>query len=227
MKNKLCILFILATMSVSAQFGKLYVEANYNSFGHTKLSEFQQQLAADFNPIPIQVSDDFPAHIGLTLGYEFTESNIAVFASYNVTGGKLSYADFSGVVRVQQNLQGITLGSQYLFNFNEVDNLQFGLRLLTTFSNLSLDSYSEIGSTTTVSDVSFNAIDFGGGLQFIYEYPLSFLNIRASFGYDFVFGGPLKFKDNTDINLVDNSGQDITTGWSGIRFGLGVSIPIN
>ncbi|WBX75753.1 hypothetical protein PG911_13975 [Tenacibaculum ovolyticum] len=226
MKNLLLILLLFTTFGVFAQNGKIFFETNFNTFSHSSLSSFQEELKNDILGTPIKVTDDFPSNIGFTLGYEITNSNTAIFASYNATGGKISYSDFSGVLRVEEALSAITIGGIYYFVLKSVPNFKFGLRGFTMFSNLNLDSYSQIGDTINQEEVKFNAIDFGAGIQFNYEYPLLFLKIRANLGYDLTFGGKLKFKENSDLNLVNDANEDVTTGWSGLRIGLGVAIPI-
>jgi hypothetical protein len=227
MKNIIPVIAFILTLNTFSQKGKIFVETNYNSFFHTSLSDFQQEFKNDLLPIPIKTVDDFPANIGFTLGYEITESNTALFLSYNSTGGKLSYSDFSGAVRLEESLNAITFGGVYYLNLSEKKNLRIGFKAFSMISNLVLDSYSEINGFIDEDNISFQSFDFGIGAQLNYEYPLSFLILKANIGFDLVFGSKLKFKDNDEAHLIDNSGKDVTTGWSGLRTGLGIAIPIN
>lgn len=218
---------IITFLNLSAQSGKLFFETNYNTFSHSSLSDFQQEFKADLNPIPIQIVDDFPANIGFTLGYEIIDSNVAIFLGYNSTGGKLSYSDYSGVIRLEESLNAITIGGIYFLSLTDKEDFKIGFRGFTMYSQLNLNSYSEIGNNIQLDNLDFHSFDFGAGIQLNYEYPLSFLILKANIGFDLVFGGKLKFKDNNEAHLINNSNQEVTTGWSGLRTGLGIAIPIN
>jgi hypothetical protein len=219
--------FILAINTFSQQ-GKIFIETNYNSFSHSSLSDFQQEFKADLSPIPLKTVDDFPANIGFTVGYEIVDSNVAIFLGYNATGGKLSYSDYSGVVRLEESLNAITFGGIYYVNLNpENKDFRIGFRGFSMLSNLNLGSYSKISGNIQEDNIDFQSIDFGVGAQLNYEYPLSFFIIRANIGFDLVFGGQLKFKDNNEAHLINNSNQEVKTGWSGLRTGLGIAIPID
>jgi hypothetical protein len=94
-------------------------------------------------------------------------------------------------------------------------------------SSLSIDSYSEIGGFIDEDTIDFQSFDFGAGVQLNYEYPLSFLILKANIGFDLTFGGKLKFKDNEEAHLINNAGEKVNTGWSGLRTGIGIVFPIN
>lgn len=227
MLNKFLLLgFTLFTLALSAQKGNLYVETNYNTYSHSSLSSFQKELFRSLDiQVPLKITDDFPGYIGFTIGYEITQIKTSFFLSYNSTGGKMSYADYSGVIRLEQPLSAITFGGMY--NLNIGNNFRAGFRAFTTFSNLKLKSYSRLDTFENTELIKLNATDFGIGTAIIYEYPVSFFKIRASVGFDLVLGGDLNFKDIENSHLIDNSGDKVKTGWSGFRSGLGITIPIN
>jgi hypothetical protein len=227
MRNLLAIIICFSFFHTFSQQGKVFIETNYNTFFHNSLSDFQKEFKADIAPIPVKTLDDFPANIGFTLGYEIIDSNTAIFLAYNSTGGKLSYSDYSGIVRLENALNGISLGAIYYSSLSELKNLRLGIKGFATYSSLNLNSYSEIGNNIEIDEVGFNSIDFGAGVQFEYEYPLSFIILKANIGFDLVFGGKLRFNDNNEAHLINNSNEKVKTGWSGLRTGLGIAFPIN
>lgn len=227
MLNKFSFFFLcLLSFSSFSQKGKIFLETNYNTFSHSSLSSFQKELSNDLDPrIPITTTDDFPSNIGFTLGYEITNIKTSFFISYNSTGGKISYSDYSGVIRLEQPLGSFTLGGIYHLNLN--DNFKVGFKGFTMFSNLKLDSYSKIGNTENKDLVKLSSIDIGLGTSLIYEYPISFFIIRANIGFDLVLGGKLNFDNIQDAHLINKSNKEVKTGWSGFRSGIGIAIPIN
>ncbi len=219
---------VICSLNMFSQEGKIFIEANYNTFSHASLSNFQKEFIDDLPPqIPIATTDDFPNNIGFTFGYEIVDSQVSIFAGYNATGGKLSYSDFSGVIRLEQQLNAFTLGGMYHFNLDDDEHFKLGFKGFTMISSLEIDNFTRINNNQTQEDVKFNAIDFGAGASLIYEYPISFFMVRASLGYDLVFGGKLNFDNIDNAHLINDSGEDVTTGWSGLRTGLGIAIPLN
>lgn len=227
MKKRIILIILLSTINTFSQQGKIFVETNFNTFSHSKLSDFQKEFKEDIEPIPIKTTDNFPANIGFTLGYEIVKSNTSIFLSYNSTGGKLSYSDYSGNIKLEESLNAITFGGIYFANLSEKKDFRLGLKAFSMFSSLAIESYSKIENSIDEDFIEFNSFDIGFGALINYEYPLSFLILKANIGFDVVFGGKLKFKDNNKAHLINNSDEDVTTGWSGLRTGLGIAIPIN
>ncbi|WP_298884483.1 hypothetical protein [uncultured Polaribacter sp.] len=227
MKNILILFAIIFSINIYSQQGKIFIETNYNTFSHSSLSDFQQEFKNDLAPIPIKTVDDFPANIGFTIGYEIIDSSTAFFLSYNSTGGKLSYSDYSGIVRLEESLNAITIGGIYFLNLTENENLRIGFRGFSMISRFNLNSFSEISNNIQQDNFDFQSTDFGIGAQLNYEYPLSFLILKANIGFDITFGGKLIFDDNNEAYLTNNSNNKVTTGWSGLRTGIGIAIPIN
>jgi hypothetical protein len=218
---------LVSTTGIFSQSGKLILEGNYNTFSHGSLSDFQEEFKADLPEIPIQTTDDFPGNVGFTLGYEIVNANVAVFASYNTTGGKLSYSDFSGLIRITENLKAYSLGAEYLVPFSKTnDNFTFALRGFGMFSTMTLENYTKIAEDITNENIEFQSVNLGVGARVLYEYPVSFFIIRAAVGFDLTFGGVLVFKENSDFQLEDNNGDKVKTNWTGLRTGIGISIPI-
>jgi hypothetical protein len=227
MKNYIYLLVFISINAFSQQ-GKIFIETNYNTFSHSSLSDFQQEFKADLNPVPLKTVDDFPANIGFTVGYEIIDSNVAFFLGYNSTGGKLSYSDYSGVVRLEESLNAITIGGIYYVNLNpENNNFRVGFRGFSMISSLNIDSYSKIENSIQEESIDFKSFDVGFGAQLNYEYPFSFFIIKANIGFDLVLGNKLIFSDNNEAHLINNSNEEVKTGWTGLRTGLGIAIPID
>jgi hypothetical protein len=226
MRKIIKIATLMISLSTFSQKGKIFIETNYNTFSHSSLKEFQQEFKEDLIAVPLKTVDDFPANVGFTLGYEIIDSNTAIFLAYNSTGGKLSYSDYSGIVRLEEALNAITFGGIYYLNLSRKKDFRIGFKGFGMYSNLNLNSYSEIGGNIQQENIDFSAIDFGVGAQLNYEHSLSFLILKANIGFDLVLGRKLKFKENSEAHLINNSGQDVNTGWTGLRTGIGIAIPL-
>ena len=210
-----------------SQEGSIFVELNYNSFMHTSLKSFQEEFRGDMPEIPIKINDNFPANFGITAGYKINSLDAALLFSYNSTGGKISYSDYSGIVRLTQPLKAYSLGGEYFIELDKSSsNLSLGLKGFMTYSMLEIDSYTQIADEVNKDNIKLQSIDFGVGGRLIYEYPLSFFMLRASIGVDVVIGGKLKFKENNEYHLENNNGDPVKTNWTGLRTGIGISVPL-
>ena len=231
MKNTQVVIILMAFVCLNIQAQNnisAIVEVNYNTFSHISLKDFQQQLRNDINEVNLEVNDDFGANIGYSFGIKIEDINTQFFASYNSTGGKISYSDFSGLIRVTQLLKAYTLGGEYqikLSKDNSKEVFYFGARGFVNFTQLDLEGYSKISDIVTNESIDFNSIDFGLGARFIYDIPISVVKLRLNLGYDLMLGGELKFKENSDFSLEDDQGNRVKTGWSGFRSGIGIVVP--
>src|SRR5690606_2812015 len=118
-----------------------------------------------------------------------------LFFSYNTTGGKISYSDYSGVIRVTQPLEGYTIGGNYQIKLLKTsknnNDLFIGFKGLCTYSTFSIESYSQVLDDINEDSFDLYSIDYGIGVNLIYEYKLSFFKIMATAGFDAVLGGKL------------------------------------
>ncbi len=204
------------------------VEINYNTLSHSNLRDFQQELSDDIDEVNLRINDDFGANIGYSVGIKVEDIDTQFFISYNSTGGKISYSDFSGIIRLTQLLKAYTLGGEYQFklsNDNSKEIFYFGARGFVNYSNLDLESYSNISDNVSRESIGFNSIDIGVGLRLFYDIPISVVKLRLNLGYDLMIGGDLKFKEDNDFSLEDNQGDRVKTGWSGFRSGIGIVVP--
>jgi hypothetical protein len=221
------LLFLTLVTNLNAQENiSISLDVNYNSFSQNSLKNFQNELSNDISEIRLRVTDDFPSNIGYTFGLKVKNINTNFFLFYNSTGGRLSYADFSGLIRVSQNLSAIGLGGEYQLALDSKDSFFLNLRGFINFSSLNLESYSEIQNNISSEIIDFSSRDLGLGLAFMYEYPIAFFKIKFNVGYDFTFVGDIFLKDNDEAFLRDDNNENIKTNWSGLRTGLGVSIPL-
>ena len=208
------------------QGGNIFVEANYNTFSHGSLKEFQQEFVDDVPEVDLRINDDFPSNFGFTVGYRIDPVNISIFGSFNSTGGKISYSDYSGTIRLTQPLNGYTFGGVYEIYLGNQNNLSLGLKGFSTYSSLKIISFNEIANSTDRQELKLHSIDYGIGASLIYEYPVGFITLRASAGFDFVLGGKLFFNDEDNLYVENNNGDPVRTGWTGLRTGIGVAIPL-
>ena len=63
--------------------------------------------------------------------------------------------------------------------------------------------------------LDFQSFDFGVRTQLNLNYTLPFCTLRGTAGYDLVFGGKLKIKENNETHVINeiNEKSKSTTRW--------------
>ena len=230
MRNCCFLLFCLfLSTTIQAQKLEFFTDLNFGIPLNSSLKDFHNELA---NQVPFEnfeTTDNFKYNYGFTAGMRFNRK-ISIFFSNKVSGAKSSVADYSGYIRLTNELKGNTLGAKYEIIINQYTkgNLLLGFKGLVTSSSLSLKTESKIGDTTESSGIDFKSLDFGAGVGINYEYPLKFMVLRAYLDLDIYFGGKIKLEEDNsnDGYLMTNDGEKVTTGWSGFNAGIGIAIPI-
>lgn len=230
MRNLYFLLFCFVSSSnIHAQKVEVFSDLNFGIPIMSSLKDFQDELS---NQIPFEnfkTTDNFNYYYGFTVGVKFNRK-ISVFFSNKVTGAKSSVADYSGYMRLENELKGYVFGTKYEIILKQFakGNLLLGFKGFITNSRLNLKSESEILNVTQNSEINFKSLDFGVGAGITYEYPLKFIVLRAYLDMDISIGGDLKLEENNpkDGYLMSQNGDRVTTGWTGINTGLGVAIPI-
>jgi len=230
MRNCCFLLFCLfLSTTIQAQKLEFFSDVNFGIPLNSSLKDFHNELADQVPYENFKTTDNFKYNYGFTTGMRFNRK-ISVFFSNKVSGAKSSVADYSGYIRLTNELKGYTFGAKYEIIINQYTkgNLLLGFKGLVTSSKLSLKTESKIENTTENSGIDFKSLDFGTGVGITYEYPLNFMVLRAYLDLDIYVGGKIKLEEDTsnDGYLMTNNGGKVTTGWSGFNAGIGIAIPI-
>lgn len=228
---KTTIIFCLLTMfsRLEAQEIELFADFEAGIPISNSLKNFHEELASQITFENWETTEKFDYNYGFSIGFRYNK-NASVFFSNKVSGAKTSVADYSGYLRLTNELKGYTFGLGYEIMLREFQNgnLSLGLKTLVTPSSLTLISESEIMNTTQKDSLEFKSLDFGGALGINYEYSLNFITLRAHLDLNIYLGGKLKLKDdNSGAYLQDQNGNKVTTGWTGLLGGIGIIVPLS
>ncbi|MEP1488656.1 MAG: hypothetical protein ABJL44_17525 [Algibacter sp.] len=221
------IFIVISALNIYAQKIEVFTDFNLGLISHQPLKTFHEGLAEEIPFNNVKTTDNYKFNYGFSVGFKVNRIKTSFFYQNKVTGAKSSTADFSGYIRLTDELKASTFGAIYEFDIQEFNkgSLSFGVKGLITSSELIVKSESEISNSIENSILNFKSIDFGTGAILIYRYPIKTITLRAILGADFYLGGKLKFEEIKDAHLLDSKGNKVTTGWSGLNLGVGISIP--
>ncbi len=220
----------MTTTKAVAQESGLILEVNLGTTPTSPLKAFHKSLVEQVNFENFKTTDNFNINYGFSIGFAIDNLNSSLFYANKVSGAKTSVADFSGYLRLTNELKGHTIGYRYYLPIVSKPNgnlfLQF--KTLVTFSSFNITSDTNIQGASQFDSLDFKSLDLGLGAGILYEYPIGFVVLRAYLDLDIYYGGKIKLKeDNPDGGfLLDENGNKLTTGWGGLTSGLGVTIPL-
>lgn len=224
----LCLFTFMLFSKVKAQDFEIFADAEGGIPFSGSLREFHEELTDQIPFDNVETSDNFNYNYGFTVGFRLY-NKASVFYSNKVSGAKSSVADYSGFIRLTNELQGYTFGVEYELLLKEfkTSNLNFGAKGMMTSSNLILTTDSRILNNAESESLEFNALDFGGAVGLNYEYSIGSIALRAHLDFNILVGGKLTLKDDdSDGFLTNQNGGKVTTGWTSISGGVGLIFPV-
>ena len=215
---------------VVAQESGINFEVNLGTTPTSPLKTFHNSLIDQVDFENFKTTDNFYINYGFSVGFTVEDIKSSFFYANRVSGAKTSVADYSGYLRLTNELKGHTIGYKYYLPLkaNPKSNLFIQFKALMTFSSYNITSDTKTLGAIQLESIDFKSMDLGLGAGVIYEYPIGFLVLRTYIDLDIYYGGKIKLKeDNTeDGYLLDANGDKLTTGWGGLTFGLGVTLPL-
>ena len=220
--------FILTmSSSINAQGFEVFADFEGGLPISNSLKKFHQELADQISFNNVKTSDSFDYNYGFRVGIRINK-NASIFYGRRVSGAKSSIADFSGFIRLTNELSGSTFGLEYEISLKEFEkaNLNLGIKGLITPSTLILATESRILDENQSEKLEFNSLDFGGAIALNYEYSVGYIILRAHLDLNVYVGGKISLQsDDSGAFLTNQSGDKVTTGWSGITGGIGLIVP--
>jgi hypothetical protein len=223
--------FVLSTVQAQTQISFL---AGYGTYSMNELKTFQKELQSQF-PVEAKITDAFPGY----LYYELTATTrlksyffCGISVSYGSTGGRIYYADYSGSMYADQRARYLTIGIPFGWNVPVQENklkLIFQIKPAVYFGNLDVSIVSHLENQIPENEeFKFSSTNIGlqPSVQMDRRFGPLWLGIQMGYNVN-VQSSNLFFKENKDYYLLNNKGDKIHANWSGLRFGVSLSYPLD
>ncbi len=176
--------------------------------------------------LPVTSSYIFPKSLqgALTYKYEMEKTAIGGYLNYAMTGSKLYYGDYSGFTSAEQKVRRVSMGV-----YGSVDiykSIQIYGKLGGNISYLNMVFQTYLGQTRAeYENMSFNSegLTFEPGVAWTNVYRRFTYEIHA--GYEVNYQFTTRYNNNKEAYLMYN-GTKARIDWSGLRFGIGIGMPI-
>lgn len=228
----------LLNFSLQLSFGQdlsLSINAVYGSYQMNSMKGFQEELYNDVVSsidVPFKITDNFPGFIGYEISAEKQIDN-ELFVGFKFamrsTGGRISYADYSGKYNIDNKLRNYEGRGVIGTTVHKSEKLLLNIsgHLGIAFTNHELLSSVQVFDQTTQDSYKFSSLNLilgiGSELRYFVLQKV-FINVQSR--YDVHLSGKLNYKENSDAYLQNNEGSPIKCDWSGVRGGLGIGMKI-
>lgn len=179
-------------------------------------------------PVEAKVVDNFP-QTGFFEGnllYNFKKIYLGVSFTYQTTGSRISYIDYSGELKYDQIVSSYSIGPIIKLKLNREKRLNFNPYISTNIINSSYRLEEKVVLFTeednNSTDLESSGILINFGLEVIYKY--EWIGAGVFIGYTQDTYGDL-FLDGEEVYL-EGSNQ-FSTNWSGIRYGINITFELN
>lgn len=220
---------LFSTTSAVAQTTGFSVWTGVGTFQMSSQVEFQQALESVAGlPVDLEPVYSFPPYwlFGAGLVAKVSErSAIGFWYEYTSTGGRLSYKDYSATISLDQLLSVNHYGVQYQHRINHHPDWQFFVtgQVSAAFTQGTVRSSLVMGATQQSEELSISSINFGIRPGVMVQRKWVGINWQAAAGYEFQHHGVLETSDGV---VLSGSGGDVTAEWDGLRFRIGVFVPV-
>lgn len=209
----------------------IVVSGGVSSARMDDMKYLQEYILGTF-PVEGEITSSFPpyASISVTI-YKQLYDNLRVGGSYSFssTGGKSSYADYSGNLATEMSLTSNRLGGYVSYSLLGGDRLDLSMygKVDANLTSLSIESYYNILGNANGKVNKYRSISPTGtvGAELTYNFGNFALGMDAGYMVDI----PGKLNDTSDGNpLLDpnDSSKVLTSDWTGWNAHLRVQIRI-
>ncbi|MEQ8303501.1 MAG: hypothetical protein RIB47_08925 [Cyclobacteriaceae bacterium] len=197
------------------------------------MKNHQAELKIQF-PVDAKVITSFPVFWSYDFAITTDVSRwlrIGGVVGFTSTGGRMSYRDFSGAIESNQTVTSWSTAIQtaVLLNLNENLPFFFVCKTGVTSGRYDLDIMVELNGSKDSDNTAFRSVNLflepGIMVSKRFAQRLS-ANLTAGYNVN-VDKGKQRLVSNSDLYLLDNSGEAVTLDWSGFRISFGVSIELN
>ena len=198
---------------------------NYGTYSMKSVKEFQQIMSSSVTLVPLEVVDQFPARVGpeLSLLRCFGKFSLGTYFSAASTGGRASYADYSGVMNqdiiVNNRVAAIQVEGAVLKK--ETVEVFFSFRHGFSFNEMKFINTFQVNDLVQ-SEEKYESINMmisaGVGSRIFYRNFFLHPEVRYE-GH--IVKDDLHYPENEEIYLEVNNDK-VQVGWDGVRLCLSI-----
>lgn len=228
---KIAVVFLL-TIFPGYCFSQLHASFSTGiaGFDMKDMKKHQLEIKAQF-PTDVRIVESFPAYWFYkgSLSGEITNAlRLGGAVGLTSTGGRLSYRDYSGEIECDQSTTAwmAAVQSELLLNPDGKLPISFAFETGAAFGRYNVDIAVELNNTRESEAISFRSTNIfvEPGMR-AYKSIAGPLSASLNAAYHFtLFKSRQSLAENSELFLLDDSGNQVRLDWSGVRIGIGLSL---
>lgn len=234
------IFFLLNWLGVNSSFGQsidINVMPEYASYKMSEMKTLQDEQAAiiydSLGTYPKKMYD-FPNYWGISVnsGYNKRRHRLDLSVFYNVTGGRLYYSDYSGLIKIDKQVTVTGIMTSYSFAMINSKRIQtfIGLGVGSSFSTLkeanTIAIYISDEETIQSNKYSSKQFFINPKIDFVF-YPINNFFVKVSASYSNQVSSTSQEDKESGKEFKNKSGNSVTLDWTGFRIGAGIGYRFN
>lgn len=228
MKNYILIAFLYTAMPAPAQVS-LSFATGLGSYSMGDLKSMQKDFTTYYQ-VKTDVNSDFPPYAYYEGSFSFSYSPkfySEIFVGYGSTGGRVSYADYSGQAAMTHKVNYTSITGSFGFRWQQRNfEFQCVLRTGTILSTLKIDQFENIGGNRWTHQGKYTCEAFVFEPNFRVTRFSGPFGIFAFAGLNATSGGEFESVDTVDYITTPIGFYVVGADWSGLRIGVGVTFVI-
>ncbi len=219
---------LIVTIPSAAQHWIGSAGLNYGSYSMKSLKDVQQSLFP--SNIPLQIVESFPSRAGFEFNIlrTFGRFSLGTGLSKASTGGRVSYADYSGSINHDIIANNLMVSIQVEFSLTQKEGweLFLAMRNGVAVSTMTYKTTLTLGEETDNIENKFKSMNFalspGIGARFFYKDFFLHPEVRYE---SHIVKGDLAYTDDTDVALRIND-RKVQMDWDGVRLSISLGYRI-
>jgi hypothetical protein len=224
------VLLMITGSKTDAQITRIGFAGGHGSYSLQDLKSFQHEVGNNPFLPELTKTASFPGYFNFAAFIEFDfkdSTKLIADITYQYSGARSFYADYSGFYRLSMQLNGVRFGLQYRIPIKSGEKwgTHFSVGAGVISSNLNIDEQLEITSVEGFrEELSFNSLGFFGEPAVTAHYQVcSRFRIELLIGYEYNVPSLLRWSENRDMSLQNDKREPVRVDWTGVRYRLGVS----
>jgi hypothetical protein len=216
----------LLSGSADGQTPEVGLDVGYATFTMTDLKLFQKELSRQY-PVDASVVESFPGHLNFSMNLKFVYQKFyfGVVVGHTSTGGRISYADYSGSLSSDQliriNYFGPVIAAR--LGGNETYSVFFGGNVFYYANNVIFREKIQISTETLTHETRLKSVNVATGPYLEVQKKIKSLSLRVVVGAELHITGPLSRDGSSDNVLMNSRDEEVNVQAGGLRLSFGMA----